>query len=237
MKRALALMLAVVLVLSLGITAFATETPEDGSITITNATVKETYKLYKVFNAVYNEAGNKVSYTVDDDVADVMFGSEAFEATGIGKASDFFTYDSETKVVELVDGADETKLFQYLSKLVSSNKLALAAEKTAGDDAKVDFTGLKFGYYVIKRDDDRANAVTVTNNYPHADVEDKNGWPGDVTKTADKATASVGDTISWTVEYIATNYDGTFEIQYYNIIDTQSQIIGTGDSATSSAVQ
>ena len=53
----LSVLLALSLVLSLGITAFADEGTDSstnatkGSITITNATQGETYAVYKVFNA------------------------------------------------------------------------------------------------------------------------------------------------------------------------------------------
>ena len=51
MKRAFAIMLALAMVLSLSATAFAAG--GTGSITITNATVDETYAIYKIFDATF----------------------------------------------------------------------------------------------------------------------------------------------------------------------------------------
>ena len=52
MKKILSLMMAFVLVLSMSVTAFAAD--GQGSITITNATIGESYSVYKLFDATYN---------------------------------------------------------------------------------------------------------------------------------------------------------------------------------------
>lgn len=49
MKKVFAIILALAMVLSLGMTAFAVETVT-GSITITNPTAGEEYRLYKIFD-------------------------------------------------------------------------------------------------------------------------------------------------------------------------------------------
>ena len=67
MKRFFALLLALAMVLSLGVTAFATETEPAGSITITNATKDDVYKLYKIFDATYDE---KASDADNDGIKD-----------------------------------------------------------------------------------------------------------------------------------------------------------------------
>ena len=48
MKKVSAILLAMVMTLSMGVTAFAAGT---GSITVTNATIDETYAVYKIFDA------------------------------------------------------------------------------------------------------------------------------------------------------------------------------------------
>jgi len=52
MKKILSLMLAFVLVLSMSVTAFAAD--GQGSITITNATIGQSYSVYKLFDAKDN---------------------------------------------------------------------------------------------------------------------------------------------------------------------------------------
>ena len=49
MKKVFAILLVLALVLSMSLTAFADE--NTGSITITNATIDETYAAYKIFDA------------------------------------------------------------------------------------------------------------------------------------------------------------------------------------------
>ena len=66
MKRVFALLLALAMVLSMGITAFAAG--ENGSITITNATPGEDYYLYKIFDASVKKAADgtveAISYSI-----------------------------------------------------------------------------------------------------------------------------------------------------------------------------
>ena len=52
MKKFLSILLVLTLVLSLGVTAFATE--DTGSITITNATIGNAYSLFHIFDATYS---------------------------------------------------------------------------------------------------------------------------------------------------------------------------------------
>ena len=248
MKRVLALMLAVVLVLSLGITAFAAD---NGSITIQNATVGQTYNLYKIFDATYatdivdgkevtrvDEDGNPViTYTIDpvnNQFFNAMFGEN-------GTAADFFEYHEDTNVVTRAGGTNEG-LFAYLAELLENanpDETAANVESTV-----VNFTGLATGYYVILREQadhtKPANTVTITATAPHADVIDKNQLPGgDISKEmkdgqvknengdlvdnwVESNTASVGDTIDWRITFTATNYDGDKKVEYYLITDTLS---------------
>ena len=81
MKKLLSIVLVLTIVLSLSVTAIAAET---GSITITNATIGQTYNLYKFFDATYaadangnpslDSDGNPiVSYTMALDPTNPLF--------------------------------------------------------------------------------------------------------------------------------------------------------------------
>ena len=92
MKKFFAIMMALVLVLSLGVTAIATE--DTGSITITNATVNHEYSLYKIFDAqidVGAEGETSVSYSITPEN---QFFSYLFGVSGTG--STYFEYNETT---------------------------------------------------------------------------------------------------------------------------------------------
>jgi hypothetical protein len=69
MKKFLSILMVLTMILSLSVTVFAAE--NEGSITITNATVDETYALYKIFDASISKDAdgntNAVSYSIETD--------------------------------------------------------------------------------------------------------------------------------------------------------------------------
>ena len=116
MKRLFAFMMALVLVLSLGVTAFATE--NTGSITITNATIGHSYSLYKIFDATYSTDANgnadAVSYsiTTDNQFFSYMFGAD-------GKTENtYFSYDAVTGAVTRKEGTQNGDIISYLTDMV-----------------------------------------------------------------------------------------------------------------------
>ena len=94
MKKFLSILMVLTLVLSLGVTAFAAE--NTGSITITNATVGNSYSLYKIFDATYstdadgNAEAVSYSITAENQFFSYMFGTD-------GKTENtYFVYDAVT---------------------------------------------------------------------------------------------------------------------------------------------
>lgn len=232
MKRIITFMMALALVLSLGITAFAEGGAGAGSITITNATAGETYKVYKIFDATYNTSGD-VTYTITDDnqFFTKLFGTGALDTAD--HETDYFVYHASTGVVTRKTDSTGTpiktdgQLFDYLATLLTG---ASPVQTKNATGTTVEFTGLDTGYFVIDRTNGSANGVTITTAKPHADVHDKNLLPGgDLDKKADKDTnnddkftAAVGDTINWEVTFTATNYDNGEKVLSYTIKDTLS---------------
>ena len=207
MKRTFAFMMTLVLVLSLSVSAFAAGT---GSITITNAVPEKTYNLYKIFDATYKDSN--VTYTIKpgDEFFSALFG----DGTG---TNDYFEYHAATGVVTRKEGKTDAELFSFLSGLIAGH--THVDTKTASDTT-VEFTGLDTGYYLIKRTDEGANAVTITTAKPHADVNDKNaGIGGDFDKSCNEDAVSVGDTITWTVSFTATNYSEGEKVLNYTVKD------------------
>ena len=117
MKKFLSIMMVLALVLSLGVTAFAAET---GSITITNATIDETYAVYKIFDASIKlaadgETAEAVSYSIAQDN---QFFEALFGADGTSNNT-FFVYNANTGSVTKKEGVNDSELIKYLSDLVA----------------------------------------------------------------------------------------------------------------------
>lgn len=118
MKKLLSILMVLTLVLSLGVTTFAAE--KTGSITITNATIGETYTAYKIFDATITNSGtNKgVAYSIESDnqFFKLLFGAD-------GKAANkFFIYNADTDDVTKREGVNDSELIKYLTEIVAGNR-------------------------------------------------------------------------------------------------------------------
>ena len=226
MKRVITFMMALALILSLSVTAFAAGGAGVGSITINNAVKDAEYAVYKIFDATYE--GTNVTYTIllTDQFFDDLFGDGT-------AANDYFKYYAETGVVTRNTdvGKTDAELFAYLETLVEG------ATPTASDIATsttIEFKNLDTGYYVIHRpNSSSANAVTITTTKPDAEVNDKNELPGgDFDKSSDKNVVAVGDTINWTVSFTATNYSDEEIVMCYTVKDALNHEWAAIDSSS-----
>lgn len=233
MKKFLSILIALVMVLSLGVSAFAAET---GSITITNATVGETYEVYKIFDASIstNDGGDTdaVSYSI---ATDNQFFAELF---GDGTADNtYFVYNANTGTVTKKEGVNDADLINYLTNMVTGGTYTKAADPVVATTNSVKFEGLNYGYYIITST--LGAAVTITSNTPNVSVIDKNQKPaGDFDKQiktgedadgnpvwGDVNSANIGDEITYRISFKATNYDGDKKIKYYQIHDEKGDAI------------
>ena len=237
MKKFLSFVMVLALICSLGVTVFAAT--DDGSVTITNATIGQTYKLYKLFDASYS--GSAISYSLKKDS---QFYSALFNDDGTPVAGNtFFTYNPSTKEVIKADGVNDTDLIAYVKNLIQNGSFTTeCAPFTATSDTVV-FDNIPYGYYVIDIDD-LGGVITITSNAPDAVVIDKNQtpmvggiekkvWNTDIGDWADENTAFVGDIVQYRVSFTATNYAGMEQILYYTIHDTKGDALWVefGDDA------
>ena len=232
MKKLFSFMMALALVLSLCVTAFATE--NTGSITITNATIGDAYSLYHIFDATYNTDANgnvdAVSYSIskDNQFFTYMFGAD-------GKAENlYFSYDAVTGAVTRKENTQKGDIITYLTEMVRSETEGFTPvmSETADDEILV-FPDLPYGYYLI--DKGTAAAVTIDSNTPDAEVIDKNQipatefdklvWDEDTEEWVVNSSANIGDIIEFKVEFDATNYDGEHQIKYYTVKDTKGDAL------------
>lgn len=191
MKKFFAVLMALVLVLSMGTVALAAG--ETGTITITNAVKDETYTVYKMLNfaPTADASDDKGIYTIAD-------GWEAFFTTGAGK--DYF---------EIADNGSVTKTDDPDAELAAA---AVAYGKTAtggfseskdAEGTSVEFSGLGLGYYAV---DTSVGAIcSLTNTNSEETLIEKNSTPtlvkkiveGD--KLVDANNVAIGDDVDYQI--------------------------------------
>ena len=235
MKKFLSIIMVLAMVLSLSITAFAAE--NEGSITITNATIDETYELYKIFDASISKDAdgntNAVSYSIETDN---QFFAALFGADGTTDNT-YFVYNVNTGSVTKKEGVNDSELIKYLTELVENGTYNTAATPVKATSDEVKFENLPYGYYLVTST--LGTTVTINSNTPDVEVIDKNQKPGgDFDKQVqigvdaegkpiwgDSNSANIADEVTYKISFVATNYDGENKIKYYQIHDEKGDAI------------
>ena len=228
MKRIVSVLMILALVLPVSLNAFATG--NTGSITISNATIDQTYTIYKLFDATFaKDAEGKtqaVSYSIKTDS---QFFAPLFGADGKTE-NQFFTYDSSTGYVKSKDAAKDTYI-NYLVELIKAGSYTPAAAPVKASGTEVKFDNLPYGYYVVFST--LGATVTITSNTPDVKIVDKNQKPAsDFTKLVQTgvdengnpvygsgSSYGIGEIFNYQISFTGTNYDGLFPIEYYQIKD------------------
>ena len=234
MKRLFSFMMALVLVLSLSVTVFAAE--DTGSITITNATVDQTYAPYKIFDASISggeDSGFIYSIEKTNQFFTVLFPDVKEDGTA---ENIYFTYtpiDDKHGFVAIKTGYDKTALINYLTDLVKRDGMVPAAKPQTATSETVKFEDLDYGYYVITST--LGAAVTINSTDPDVVVIDKNQKPGngfdklvwdeDTNTWVKNSSANIGDIVDFKVEFDATNYNGDKLIKHYIVGDNKGDAL------------
>lgn len=217
-RKLASLLLALVMVFALATTAFAqevTHTDGEGSITISNAAKGETYTIYKLFDATVSADGSSIAYT--GTIPEIL--------------KDYFTADKNGYISATDAAKDGANMSEGLKNALKAwTATATATAKIKSDGSALTFNGLAYGYYVVTTTQGD-QLISVDSTKPNAAIVDKNSsTPKELTKTA-TATAtgtdksfSIGDTVTYTVRFKTSNYDGAGEnakkIVSYTIEDT-----------------
>ena len=236
MKKFLSLLMVLALVLTMSVTALADE--NTGSITISNATIDETYSVYKIFDASIklaadNQTAEAVAYTIETD-------NQFFEALfGTDGTTDntYFTYNANTGSVTKKDGVNDSELIKYLTELVKNGSYTPSVTPVVAASDVVEFQDLPYGYYLITST--LGATVTINSNTPDVTVIDKNQEPvPDFDKQvqtgvddegnpiwSDANSAGIGDKFAYRISFTATNYDGDKQIKYYQVHDEKGDAL------------
>lgn len=211
-KKIMVAVVAVVMVLAMTLTAFADasitktnlvqgDNAGDASITVTLPTVEEgstannTYKIYKVFDAVTSAGTNSgISYTL---VSGKKNAPKGFVSDSTGNV----TLERTTGNLKELTAEEIAAIKSY----VDESMLAATVTTTANDKTfTVDL--LPYGYYYITTT--TGTVVTVSSTKPNATVSDKNEAPtvtkvissaekGSVDEDGKRALAEVGSKVTY----------------------------------------
>lgn len=176
-RKSFALLLALILVLALGGTAFAAQegTLTGGSITINDAVPGQTYNVYQI---LYLES---YSHTTDEEGNITATGAYAYKANSAWK--DFINSDAIKGVYVEVDdqgyvtwkgSADAAAFAKLAQKYAKDNSIDNQGSVTAAT-TPVSFTDLKLGYYLVDTTLGTLCSLDTTN--PNVVMEEKNEVP------------------------------------------------------------
>ena len=213
MKKLMALVIAAVMILAMGVTVFAQDKATgmggDATITIENASKGDTYKVVKLFDATITDpASDAIAYTgtiptalanfFDKDSAGNITLKRITDENGKkpgeeGYVETFYTLtaDDYATMKTWADGVSDTDT-TYLNVSETS------------DGSALNFTGLKYGYYVICST--QGALVTVDSTNKNVTVRDKNTKVPTAKKDVTPAHVSIGDTVTYTATFDAPNY-------------------------------
>lgn len=222
-RKLASLLLALVMVFALATTAFAQDVPVPGtgrgSITISNAAKGETYTIYRLFDATVSADHKSIAYIGEIPAS----------------LKTYFTADKNGYISATPEAKDGDHMSAELQKALKAwteteEAAAKVAATAVSDGSALTFRSLVYGYYVVTTTQGE-QAISVDSTMPNVTIVDKNSsTPSKLTKTA-TATAtgtdksfSIGDTVTYTVRFKTSNYDGAGEdakeIRSYTIVDT-----------------
>ncbi len=232
LSKIFALALAVLMLFALTATAFAADEPAaDGSITISNATVGETYNIYKIFDLTFD--GDKVAYTyTKTGETDNVFAA----LTASGSPFVLTKGIEDCYNVTLADGATAASVSAWIKANLIETELIAATDAEEAESETVTFSGLEYGYYYITSTlgtvatiDSTLKDVTVIdkNQIPSWDNEDggddDDPAPGKVIvvdgEKVTENTVNVGDVVDFDIGINAVNYIGAAEVTFYYVSD------------------
>ena len=224
MRKIFALLIAMVMVLSMGTSVFAAG---EGSITIQNTVKEKTYTVYKVFDATYS--GTNVAYTYDGS-------NDTFLAALQGEDSPFTVTanTASTYNVALKDGKTASDVSTFL-KAQEAN-LGSAVTTVTGDGTTKTISNLDYGYYYITTT--TGSVVTIDSAIPSATVIDKNEvipppdkaeqvangtWTEEPESGNESTTGNIGDTVNYKVTGSFNRYQGEELVTKITFTDTMSE--------------
>lgn len=184
-----------------------TNAVKDGTITIGNPVIGETYEIYKLFDLEsYDTEKGAYTYTISE--SSVWYN---FMNTGAGK--DYVTltaYGTGKYIVTWKVGEEDAVVAAFARAALTyaeDNEFTPLDTKTAEEGQTVVFSGLSLGYYLV--DSSLGTLVGLNSTVRDVTINEKN-TPPRIDKTVeekgeygDTSTGKIGDTVNFKVEIYA----------------------------------
>lgn len=215
MKKLMAALLAVAMVCAMAIPAFAAggagATTGEGKITIDNAVIGHTYKIYRILNLQYNDTAKSFRYEKND-----KWGAFVEEQTA------YLAVDSKTGVVTWAnsDNADNGTAIKALAvaagQHVKDTPSLTADGSVKASSSTVIFDNLPLGWYLVVSDLTTDAICSIDTTAKQVTIKEKNGAPT-VEKEVEYASGSwgegndgnVGDTVNFQTTIYVTDGNPT----------------------------
>ena len=233
-KKLFALMLAIVMVLSLSVTAFAANgDTTKGSIELMNPQEGITYKAYRIFDVTYS--GDAYAYTIpaDSDWLDAVIGFiDEDKVDGVYTGNGMTLTPVKDTAGTLVSynvtvDEDEFSAPDFAAAMKESGVTANEVELTETASGTVKATNLDLGYWLVLPSTGALASLTTTD--AEVQVYDKNEAPivdkevKDANKDeGQKNSASIGDVIPYTLTTKVPDMTG-YTKYFFVMKDTMSK--------------
>lgn len=179
MKKTMSVLLALVLLLALSVPAMAAG---EGTITINNAVVGQTYTIYRILELEsYNLTTNAYSYKATTDWEDFINSADI---------KDIYVSVNDEGYVTWKDGADAAAFAKLARAYAANASNNVTAQGTANaDSTNVTFNNLELGYYLV--DSTLGTLCSLDTTNPTVNIEEKNAEPSNVKTVEEDSTPGV----------------------------------------------
>lgn len=183
-KKLASLLLALIMVLSMSVTAFAAQegTLDGGSITIDNTVVGQTYSVYQIlYLESYDAATNAYSYKANS----------AWESW-LKTQTSYVSIDTQGYVTWVATSDTAAAEFAKLAQAEATKQgstIAADDTKTAASN-EVKFENLKLGYYLV--DSTMGTLCSLDTTNPSVTIKEKNVAPGNEKEVEEDSTSNYG---------------------------------------------
>ena len=232
-SRLMAVLMAMTMILSMSMTAFAAEASK-GTLTVNNTVAGKTLDLYQIFTATKN--GDNVAYTLNSEYEGFFQSKISGASTLTGEALSEKAY-AYVKDQVGTDGSNGAAFAKDILDWILKNATTVAATHTTATttDGSTVISNLAYGYYVVyplgatdtstapgnETVKSVASLVSVTGT--DATVNMKSNYPTVVKKVNDKIAddVNIGDTVTYTLTSKVPDMTG-YTTYVFNFKDTLS---------------